>query len=144
VLSTASLIPCSGGQTKVAVVGWVLGLLVSNAPSFYSMPMPGAAAGLAVGAMVCFAAMLIVALGAAVALWRLLSVRRDVQREWGGVNVGERVRDIKARGRLPGCSFCRYGDRPIPPLFRGNHTFVGAKTGAYQALNCGHWSSPAG
>jgi hypothetical protein len=69
--------------------------------------------------MVCFAAMLVGALSAAVALWRLLSVRRDVQREWGGVIAGERVRDIKARGRLPGCSFCRYGDRPIPPLVRG-------------------------
>jgi hypothetical protein len=35
-----------------------------------------------------------------VALWRLLSVRRDVQREWGGVIAGERVRDIKARGHM--------------------------------------------
>jgi hypothetical protein len=94
---------CSGGQTKVAVVGWVLGLLVGNAPSFYSMPVcPEPAAGLAVGAMVCFAAMLVVALSAAVALWRLPSVRRDVQREWGGVIAGERVRDIKGPGAVAG------------------------------------------
>ena len=73
VLSTASLIPCRGGQTKTAVVAWLLGLYLGNAPSVYGQP--GACPGqpplaLQLGEVVCLGATLVGALAAAAVLWR--------------------------------------------------------------------------
>jgi hypothetical protein len=73
VLSTASLIPCRGGQTKTAVVAWLLGLYLGNAPSVYNQqrscmgPPPLA---LQLGEIVCLGALLVGALAAAAVLWR--------------------------------------------------------------------------
>jgi hypothetical protein len=73
VLSTASLIPCRGGQTKTAVVAWLLGLYLGNAPSVYGQPgsCPGnPPLALQLGEVVCIAATLVGALAAAAVLWR--------------------------------------------------------------------------
>ena len=72
-LSTASLIPCRGGQTKTAVVAWLLGLYLGNAPSVYGQPgsCPGnPPLALQLGEVVCLAATLVGALAAAAVLWR--------------------------------------------------------------------------
>ncbi len=73
VLSTASLVPCRGGQTKTAVVAWLLGLYLGNAPSVYGQPgsCPGnPPLALQLGEVVCLAATLVGALAAAAVLWR--------------------------------------------------------------------------
>jgi hypothetical protein len=73
VLSTASLIPCRGGQTKTAVVAWLLGLYLGNAPSVYGQPgsCPGnPPLALQLGEVVCVGATLVGALAAAAVLWR--------------------------------------------------------------------------
>lgn len=73
VLSTASLIPCRGGQTKTAVVAWLLGLYLGNAPSVYAQPgsCPGQPPlALQLGEVVCLGATLVGALAAAAVLWR--------------------------------------------------------------------------
>jgi hypothetical protein len=73
VLSTASLIPCRGGQTKTAVVAWLLGLYLGNAPSVYGQPgsCPGnPPLALQLGEVVCLAATLVGAVAAAAVLWR--------------------------------------------------------------------------
>jgi hypothetical protein len=73
VLSTASLVPCRGGQTKTAVVAWLLGLYLGNAPSVYGQPgsCPGQPPlAMQLGAVVCLAATLVGALAAAAVLWR--------------------------------------------------------------------------
>jgi hypothetical protein len=73
VLSTASLIPCRGGQTKTAVVAWLLGLYLGNAPSVYGQPgsCPGQPPlALQFGEVVCLGATLVGALVAAAVLWR--------------------------------------------------------------------------
>jgi len=73
VLSTASLIPCRGGQTKTAVVAWLLGLYLGNAPSVYGQPgsCPGQPPlALQLGEAVCLGATLVGALAAAAVLWR--------------------------------------------------------------------------
>jgi hypothetical protein len=73
VLSTASLIPCRGGQTKTAVVAWLLGLYLGNAPSVYSQPGPCPGQqplALQLGEVVCLGATLVGALAAAAVLWR--------------------------------------------------------------------------
>jgi RyR domain len=73
ILSTASLIPCSGGQTETAVVAWLLGLYLGNSPSVYGQagPCPGQPPlALQLGEVVCLGATLVGALAAASVLWR--------------------------------------------------------------------------
>ncbi len=73
VLSTAALIPCRGGQTKTAVVAWLLGLYLGNAPSVYGQPgsCPGQPPlALQLGEVVCLGATLVGVVGAAAVLWR--------------------------------------------------------------------------
>jgi hypothetical protein len=73
VLSTASLLPCRGGQTKTAVVAWLLGLYLGNAPSVYNQPgsCPGQPPlALQLGEVICLGATLVGALAAAAVLWR--------------------------------------------------------------------------
>jgi hypothetical protein len=72
VLGTASLFPCRGAQTKSVVSAWVLGLYVGNPPQAYQMPScPGQPPlALQLGQIVCLAATLVGAVGAASVLWR--------------------------------------------------------------------------
>jgi hypothetical protein len=73
VLSTASLIPCRGGLTRTAVVAWLLGLYLGNAPSVYGQPgsCPGQPPlALQFGEVICLGATLLGALAAAAVLWR--------------------------------------------------------------------------
>jgi len=72
VLSAAALAPCRGGQSRTAVVDWVLGLYVGNPTSAYQT---GACPGqpplaLQLGQTVCLLATLVGALAAGAALWR--------------------------------------------------------------------------
>lgn len=72
VLGIASLTPCRGGQTKTAVVAWLLGLYVGNPPSVYqtnSCPGPPPLA-LQMAEIICLAATLIGATAVAAVLWR--------------------------------------------------------------------------
>ena len=71
VLTTASLMPCHGGQTPSAVAGWVLDLYVGNPPSFPigACTMPPSLA-YQLGGPVSLAATLTGALTVAVVLWR--------------------------------------------------------------------------
>ncbi len=73
VLGTASLVPCSGGQTKTAVVAWQLGMYVGNFPSVYGQPgsCPGQPPlALQLGELVCLGAAMAGAIAAAAVLWR--------------------------------------------------------------------------
>jgi hypothetical protein len=73
VLSTASLVPCSGGQTKTAVVAWLLGMYVGNFPSsvYGQAPCLGQPPlALQLGEFVCLAATMVGAIAAASVLWR--------------------------------------------------------------------------
>jgi hypothetical protein len=73
VLSMTSLIPCRGGQTKTAVVAWLLGLYLGNAPTAYGQPGPCPGQpplALQLGEVVCLGATLVGALAAAAVLWR--------------------------------------------------------------------------
>jgi hypothetical protein len=71
VLTTASLMPCQGGQTPSAVAGWVLDLYVGNPPSFPigACTMPSSLA-YQLGGPVSLGATLTGALTVAVVLWR--------------------------------------------------------------------------
>jgi hypothetical protein len=73
VLSTASLVPCSGGETKTAVVAWQLGMYVGNFPTVYgqagSCPAQPPLA-LQLGEVVCLGATMVGAIAAAAVLWR--------------------------------------------------------------------------
>jgi hypothetical protein len=74
VLGTASLVPCSGGQTKTAVIAWLLGLYVGNFPSSV-YGQPGSCPGqpplaLQFGEVVCLGATMVGAIAAASVLWR--------------------------------------------------------------------------
>jgi len=71
VLTTASLMPCDGGQTPSAVAGWVLDLYVGNPPSFPigACTLPPSLA-YQLGGPVSLGATLIGALTVAVVLWR--------------------------------------------------------------------------
>ncbi|MGA8454369.1 MAG: hypothetical protein WB800_03100 [Streptosporangiaceae bacterium] len=80
VLSTASLVPCSGGETKTAVVAWLLGMYVGNFPSsaYGQAPCPGQLPlALQLGEFVCLAATMVGAIAAASVLWR-----KPVSRLW--------------------------------------------------------------
>lgn len=71
VLTTASLMPCQGGQTPSAVAGWVLDLYVGNPPSFPvgACTMPSSLA-YQLGGPVSLGATLTGALTVGVVLWR--------------------------------------------------------------------------
>ena len=80
VLGTASLVPCSGGETKTAVVAWLLGMYVGNFPSsvYGQAPCPGQLPlALQLGEFVCLAATMVGAIAAASVLWR-----KPVSRLW--------------------------------------------------------------
>jgi hypothetical protein len=73
VLATSALAPCRGDQTRVSVVGGVLGLYVGNPPAAYGSgnACPGQAPlALQLGQIICLGATLIGAVGAAGVLWR--------------------------------------------------------------------------
>jgi hypothetical protein len=73
VLGTASLVPCSGGETKTAVVAWLLGLYVGNYPLIYGQPGPCPGQpplALQLGEVVCLGATMVGAIAAASVLWR--------------------------------------------------------------------------
>jgi hypothetical protein len=72
VLGTASLIPCRGGMTRIAVGAWLLELYVGQPPPVYPNPAcPGQPPlALQLGQVVCLAATLIGALTVLAALWR--------------------------------------------------------------------------
>jgi hypothetical protein len=72
VLGTASLLPCRGAETKTLVSAWVLGLYVGNPPSAYqTSACPGQPPlALQLGQIICLAATLVGAVGAASVLWR--------------------------------------------------------------------------
>ncbi|HEY2521970.1 MAG TPA: hypothetical protein VGJ19_17820 [Streptosporangiaceae bacterium] len=73
VLGTSALAPCRGDQTRVSVVGGVLGLYVGNPPAAYGggNACPGQAPlALQLGQIICLGATLIGAVGAAATLWR--------------------------------------------------------------------------
>ena len=73
VLGTASLVPCSGGQTKTAVVAWLLGMYVGNFPSsvYGQATCPGQPPlALQLGEFACLAATMVGAIAAASVLWR--------------------------------------------------------------------------
>jgi hypothetical protein len=75
VLGTASLIPCRGGMTRIAVSAWLLGLYVGQPPPEYQGDPHSACPGtpplaLQLGQVVCLAATLIGALAVLWALWR--------------------------------------------------------------------------
>ena len=69
-LAAASLAPCRGRQSGIAVFGWVLNLYVGNPPTYPA----GACSGqpplaLQLGGVVCLGATLVGALAVAAALW---------------------------------------------------------------------------
>ena len=72
VLGTSALLPCRSGETRTAVVAWVLGLYVGNPLAAYQAPVcPGQAPlALQLGQIICLAATLIGALAVAAVLWR--------------------------------------------------------------------------
>ncbi len=73
VLGTSALAPCRGDQTRVSVVGGVLGLYVGNPPAAYGSgnACPGQAPlALQLGQIICLGATLIGVVGAAATLWR--------------------------------------------------------------------------
>ena len=72
VLGTTALLPCRGGETRIAVAGWVLGLYVGNPPAAYQTPVcpGGPPLALQLGQIICLAATLIGALAAAAVLWQ--------------------------------------------------------------------------
>ncbi len=72
VLGLGALIPCRGGETRAAPVGWLLGLYVGNPPPVYpSQACPGRPPlALQLAGVVCLGATLVGALAAAAVLWR--------------------------------------------------------------------------
>jgi len=72
VLGTSALAPCRGDQTRISVVGGVLGLYVGNPPTAYGTNVcPGQAPlALQLGQIICLGATLIGVVGAAATLWR--------------------------------------------------------------------------
>lgn len=72
VLSAAAFTPCRGGQSRIAVVDWVLGLYVGNPTSVYGTgTCPGQPPlALQLGQTVCLLATLVGAVAAGAALWR--------------------------------------------------------------------------
>src|ERR1700744_3665476 len=72
-LGTSALAPCRGDQTRISVLGGVLGLYVGNPPTAYGPgdACPGQAPlALQLGQIICLGATLIGVVGAAATLWR--------------------------------------------------------------------------
>ena len=75
-LSTASLVPCRGGMTKIGVIGWLLDLYLGQPPGAYPGTFPAAGCmgqaplAMQLGQVVCPGATVITALTVGAVLWR--------------------------------------------------------------------------
>src|SRR6201996_4829696 len=121
VLGTSALAPCRGDQTRISVVGGVLGLYVGNPPTAYGTNVcPGQAPlALQLGQIICLGATLIGVVGAAATLWRGAlgpGERRFVE---GGTHFPRRGAGAGAAG--PGESAFREGRHHLHRAGRADH-----------------------